>query len=305
MKRAVITGPTGAIGQALIQSLLEQDMQILAVCHRGSGRTEKLKCCHDIAVVECDLSELSQLREKVDGTYDLFYHLAWDGTFGNSRNDMGAQIRNIQYTMDAVQAAYALGCSTFVGAGSQAEYGRVSTALSAETPAFPENGYGMAKLCAGQMSRVMCRELGMRHIWPRFLSIYGPGDQPHSMIMSTIYTLLKGKKPLLTKGEQMWDYLYAADAGRALMLLGERGISGRVYCVGSGTARPLAEYIRTLRDAIDPGLPLGFGEKEYAPAQVMYLCADISDLQKDTGFYPSCRFEEGIRKTIAWCREQQ
>lgn len=69
------------------------------------------------------------------------------------RNDMPAQIENIRYTIDAVRTAAAMGCRVFVGTGSQAEYGRVDGVLRADTPTNPENGYGMAKLCAGQMSR--------------------------------------------------------------------------------------------------------------------------------------------------------
>ena len=56
--------------------------------------------------------------------------------------------------MDAVNLAHRLGCEFFIGAGSQAEYGRVEGKLNAQVPTNPENGYGMAKLCAGQMSRV-------------------------------------------------------------------------------------------------------------------------------------------------------
>ena len=78
-------------------------------------------------------------------------------------------------------------CQVFIGAGSQAEYGRVEGVLTAQTPCFPENGYGMAKLCAGQMSRVECQTLGMAHIWTRILSVYGPHDGPATMILSLIH----------------------------------------------------------------------------------------------------------------------
>lgn len=53
------------------------------------------------------------------------------------------------------------------------------------------------------------------------------------------------------------------------------GRSGAVYPVGSGTARPLREYIETLRDAIDLALPLGLGKIPYGPQQVMF-CRRIS-----------------------------
>lgn len=51
------------------------------------------------------------------------------------------------------------------------------------------------------------------------------------------------------------------------------------------------------------GQEIGFGEIPYQEKQVMYLCADISDLEKDTGFAPRVTFAEGIEKTVDWCRK--
>ena len=65
----------------------------------------------------------------------------------------------------------------------------------------------------------------------------------------------------------------------------------------------LKEYIEKIRDAVSPNAALGLGEIPYAKNQVMYLCADISDLQKDTGFVPVVSFDEGIAKTVSWFDE--
>lgn len=300
MERAVITGPTGSIGVALIQELVQHNIKVFAVCRPGSKRAVNLPQGPLVSVVACDLRELEQLPDKIHEKCDVFYHFGWDGTFGNSRNNMQGQLMNIQYTLDAVEAAARLGCHKFIGAGSQAEYGRVEGKLMAATPAFPENGYGIAKLCAGQMSRILCEQKQIEHVWTRILSIYGPYDGANTMIMSVIGKLLNGEKPLLTKGEQQWDYLYSKDAGYAMYLLGEKGISGKVYCIGSGKTRTLSDYVKTLRNYISPELELGFGGVPYAPKQVMYLCADISELTDDTGFSPRYSFEEGIKETIEW-----
>lgn len=304
MKRAIITGPTGSIGIALIQELISKDVEVIAVCRPGSRRISNLPKHKKVTVVECDLNNLVELSEMDIPTCDVFYHFGWDGTFGNSRNNMYGQLHNIQYTLDAVEAAEKLRCKVFVGSGSQAEYGRVEGKLTAETPAFPENGYGMAKLCAGNMSRIACEQKGMKHIWTRILSIYGPYDGENTMIMSTIAKLLKEEIPVLTKGEQQWDYLYSKDAGYAMYLIGEKGVHGKIYCIGSGMAKPLAEYVRVLKDEINPELKLGFGEIPYAEKQVMYLCADIKELSEDTGFSPRYAFEEGIKETINWYKNK-
>lgn len=137
------------------------------------------------------------------------------------------------------------------------------------------------------------------------MSVYGPYDGAGTMVMSTIGKLLNKERPSCTKGEQMWDYLYSKDAGKAFYLLGEKGVNGKTYCIGGGNARPLKEYIEDIRDAIDTKAEIGFGEVEYNKRQVMYLCADIDDLVKDTGFAPDYDFAKGIRETVDWCIKQR
>ena len=296
--RAVVTGPTGAIGTALCKELADNGIAVFAVCRPNSPRTASLPKHENIHVIPCDVTELALLPERIAGGADAFFHFAWANTIGPGRNDMPAQIENIRYTIDAVRAAKSLGCQVFLGAGSQAEYGRVEGVLKANTPCFPENGYGMAKLCAGQMSRVEAQMLGIDHIWCRILSIYGPGDGPATMISGVIRQLLDGQTPKLTAGVQQWDYLYSADAASAFRLMAQHGISGKVYPLGGGSARPLKTYIEELRDAISPMLPLGFGEIPYGPLQVMHLESDISELTLDTGFMPKTAFVDGIRMTI-------
>ena len=300
IKKAVITGATGAIGMALIQELISREIEVTVFVRGDSARGDRIPSSPLVKKVECALDGLRTYEVREGETYDVFFHFAWAGTTGDARNDMFLQNKNVEYTLDAVALAEKMGCHTFVGAGSQAEYGRVEGALSATTPAFPENGYGMAKLCAGQMSRVMCEKKGIRHLWARILSVYGPYDGANSLVMSTIRKIAAGEKPSCTAGEQIWDYLYSGDAAKAFVAMVERGVDGHIYCLGGGKTRMLREYIEGIRDAIDPDAPLGIGDLPYPPKQVMYLCADIVDLVQDTGFAPETTFEDGIRQTVAW-----
>ncbi len=310
MKRVVITGATGVVGMALINKCIELGIETVVLVNPESKRLARIPDDPRVKVIKCGLGDFAtadgeSLRLSADDTgryADVMFHLAWAGTFGDCRNDKALQDRNAEYALDAVRLAARLGCSTFVGAGSQAEYGRVSGMLTADTPCDPENEYGRAKLRTSKATRDLCHELGMRHIWPRILSIYGPYDGEKTMVMSLIRTLLEGGRPALTKGEQMWDYLYADDVAEAFIALAERGRDGRVYPIGSGVARPLKEYIEIIRDEIDLSLPLGFGEVPYSDKQVMHLCADISQLTADTGFSPKVEFCEGARRTIEYVR---
>lgn len=298
MKRAIITGATGAIGTALIACLIKNQVEVLVLCREGSQRNERIPDSPLVTRKYCDLSRLQDVQNDTGKDWDVFYHFAWEGTVGSARNDMYLQNRNVRYTLDAVGAAKRFGCHTFIGAGSQAEYGRVEGMLTPSTPTFPEMGYGMAKLCAGHMSRHYAQQLGLRHIWARILSVYGPNDGGQSMVMSTIHKLQSGEVPQCTKGEQMWDYLFSGDAARAFYALAQSGIDGKTYVLGSGQARPLADFIREIRDETAPGAEVALGAIPYGEKQVMYLCADTKELEQDTGWKPVYPFREGIRQIL-------
>ena len=299
MKRAIITGATGAIGNALIRELIANGVETLVLCREGSKRNESIPQSPLVTKTYCSLEDLKKFENETGKTYDVFYHFAWESTFGERRNDLRAQLRNIEYSLDAVEVAKRFGCHTFIGAGSQAEYGRFEGELKPNTPAFPENGYGVAKLCAGQMTRLRAEQLGLRHIWVRILSVYGPNDGAQTMVMSTISKLKEGRFAEFTKGEQLWDYLYSADAAEAFRSLGEKGIDGKTYVLGSGKARPLHEYINIIAESLSAEALIKLGAIPYSEKQVMHLCADISELTKDTGWTPKVSFEEGIKKIIA------
>jgi len=305
MKRVFLTGATGPLGAALADYLTGQGMTVTATVHPGSKRQPAVRTDGKIDFIECDLSELRQLTAKLTGRYDAFFHLAWETATREIIADPLVQARNIQYTLDAAGLAADLGCQVFVGAGSQAEYGRVAGLLGAETPVNPETSYGLAKYAAGQQSRKLCEAAGLRHCWGRVLSLYGPFDRETTAVMYVINSLLKGEKPVLTRAEQLWDYLYSADGARAFYLIAENGRHGAAYPVGSGQARPLREYFEIIRDNIDPKLPLGIGEAAYPNGVITSLRSDISVLTKETGFVPEYLFEAGIKATIAWAKLNQ
>lgn len=303
--KVVITGPTGAIGHALIEKCLSNGDEILAVCRKGSKRISSLPENALLHVLELSLEnyeDFSRTDLSSLGRFDVFFHFAWNGTTGADRNNTDLQASNVQYSLDAVKLASELGCHTFIGAGSQAEYGRVEGVLTPETPAFPENGYGIAKLCAGQLTGILCEQLGIKHIWTRILSVYGPYDGEKSMIISALRKMLNGETVSFTKGEQEWDYLYSEDAAEAMYLLAQKGVNGKVYVIGGGTARELKEYINIMKEETGTGSDLKLGDIPYSEKQVMYLCADISELKKDVGFEPKTDFKQGIINTIMYLK---
>ena len=305
MKRAIVTGATGMIASALIRKLIEEKVEVYALCRPGDPQDDEFFKSPLVTAIEADIAEFASVPSKIDKKCDVLYHFAWLGTFGGTRNDTDVQTDNIRYTLDAVKLAADTGCECFVGAGSQAEYGRTQEKLAADTPVNPETGYGIAKYTSGKFSRLAAQQMGLRHCWVRILSVFGQKGNPNSIIMSSLDKMLKGEYTSFTKGEQQWDFLHCDDVALAFYLIGEKGRDGAVYPLGSGRTRQLSDYILAMRDCIDPSLGVGIGDLPYNEGQVMYLCADISELTADTGFTPQLSFEEGIRRTAAWMKGVQ
>ena len=295
-KSIVITGATGVVGSAVVRRALDKGMDVLCIVHPGSKRMGNLPVGERLRIVEYDLCEYKTLAR--DSHYDAFIHLSWEKTFGASRDDAEVQARNIQYTLDACHLARRCGCGVFVGAGSQAEFGLQSVSLVEGLPMRPESGYGIAKYAAGKLASLLCAQLGIRFNWARILSVYGPNDGENTLISYLIKELRSGRSPQLTKCEQMWDYLYADDAGDALLAIADKGIDGRFYTLGSGNGRPLSTFVEEVRQAINPDVEMAFGAKPYYPHQPMFLVADVSSLKKDTGWSPRFSFSEGLQSML-------
>ena len=296
IKSIIVTGATGAVGSAVVRRALVKGIRVTCIVHQGSKRIGNLPQDDNLKIVECNLSDYNNLQ--MEGQYGAFIHLSWEKTFGASRDDAEVQTRNIQYTLDAVQLAHRCGCTVFVGAGSQAEYGVQSVDLTPELPVKPESGYGIAKYASGKLSAMLCKSLGMRQCWVRILSVYGPNDGENSLISYLIREFKAGNSPQLTKCEQMWDYLYADDAGEAILAVAEKGVDGKAYPLGSGNGRRLSDYVNNIREVINPDVQVLFGAKDYYPHQPMHLVADITELTKDTGWLPQSSFQEGIKNIV-------
>ena len=294
MKKIILTGATGMIGSAIIREAIKHDYETTCIVRKNSSRIKNIPQDERVHIIDADISEYKtlELKEK----YDIFMYLAWNKTTVGGRDDVDSQLKNIEYTLDAVRLAKRCGCSVFIGAGSQAEYGVQSVPLTPSLPCNPESGYGIAKYAAGKFSSLLCRQLGIRFNWLRILSVYGKNDGENTLISYVVRDLKNGRSPELTKCEQIWDYLNCDDAARAFLAVAEKGVDGKTYPLGSGHGRKLSEYLEELRSAINPSVLLGFGKKEYYPHQPMHLVADVSELEKDTGWKAEVGFSSALNK---------
>ncbi len=297
--KVVISGITSMLGLATAQACLDCGWDVVGLSRKDTQKRKRIPSSNRIKIVDYNLESIEDIQTEEIGKCDVFYHFAWEHTVRANRNSPLLQQKNIGYSLDALSLAARLGCETFIGAGSQAEYGwHQERKTRPDSPAAPVTAYGISKYAAGRLCALEAERLGLRCVWVRVFSVYGENDHPGTMVSSSISKLIAGEHCAFTPGTHLWDYLYSADAGEAFRCLGQYKGKSRIYCLGSGEARPLVEYIKMIRDAVCPDAELGIGEIPYPAQGGMNMCADISDLAQDIGWSPKYTFEEGIQKIV-------
>jgi nucleoside-diphosphate-sugar epimerase len=294
VKHAIVTGATGFVGRHLVSELVNGGVNVTAVVREISAKTNFLSDFPSVTMVVCPLgkiSELPQLLEEVKSE-TVFYHLAWEGTAGKERSDVNLQLKNVSYTIEALKAAQSMECEAFVGAGSIMEYESTSAIYDVNNVPSLGNIYSTAKLTAHYMGRVTAANSKIRFVWPYITNAYGEKEISPRFLNTTVKKILSGEEIEFSASTQIYDFIHVSDVARAFSLLGELGKDGQTYCVGSGAARPLKEYIIQLRDLLDPVAKFIFGDKPGISLDEKYF--DTRLLVADTGFCPKISFKEGI-----------
>lgn len=302
MKKALVTGANGFLGSLLVKKLLDEGVEVIAADMKG--------CSGNIPAgtrfVEFDMRDFSSLKASVtDGDIDVIYHMAWVGSSGPARADYALQLDNVKYTCDAVKTAAEMGVKRFVGAGTLAQMDCMAyIGRDGSTP----NGvscYGTAKIAAQYMSKAQAGSSGIEHVWCFISNTYGIGNTTMNFVNFASKKMLAGERAAFTAAEQNYDFVYITDTINGLFLCGKNGKPNSSYYIGSGKARQLKEYIRTIRDAIDPSIPLYLGEVPFNGVSLPIEAYSCENITRDTGYTAAVDFEAGIVKTVAWLKEQK
>jgi nucleoside-diphosphate-sugar epimerase len=294
MKKVVVTGATSFIGRHLIKRLLQSNYYIYAIVRPNSKNLSKIEANKNLEIIELDLENSDLISSKVGTKCDIFFHLAWDGTRGSTRDDYNLQRKNYTDSMKTINSANELGCSIYIDAGSQAEYGLYNEVITENTPCLPVTEYGKWKYKFFRDASALCEKNGIAFKEPRFFSLYGPDDYEDTMVISMIKKMIKSEDCDLTAGIQKWNFLHIDDAVEGIVRLCEKKCSNGPYNFGSNDTRQLREFVEAIYKIIDSTSKLNFGKISYPATGMVSIQPDNSKLKNETGWSSTIKFEDGI-----------
>lgn len=301
MKKAIVTGANGFVGGATLRELLNNGYEVWAIGHQDHFSNVPEDSM--VYKISCDLEGMKDLPNKISvGEYDLFYHFAWAGSAGAARANTALQLKNVQWTLDALRAAKELGCRRFVCAGSIVEHEAVAAAYTQGNRPGLGYIYGSGKLAAHAMCMPVAAALGIELVWPEITNAYGIGERSPRLVNTTIQKCIRGEAPQFTAGIQNYDFVYIDDVARAFRLIGENGKPFHEYLIGSSTARPLRQFLEEMQQAIAPELTFAFGDVPFTGVDLPLSRFDCTETEQDTGFRAQVGFAEGCKRTCDWWR---
>lgn len=300
--RIFLTGASGFVGSYLLRLLLDNNhaVQILLRPTSDVWRIQDVLCHNNLEINYGSLDD----PKSYDDSLKIFkpssiIHLAWQGVGNKNRNDY-EQIVNIQHAQELAKLAIDLEVNTFIGLGSQAEYGPCSNIIDESQACLPTTCYGIAKLATSLMLSDLFKKASIRFAWLRLFSSYGPKDDDSWLIPYLINSFLENNPPKLTGCEQLWDYIHIKDVASAIYAVLASTRAGGMFNLGSGHAYRLIDIVKYIENKLQAKTPAQIGAIEYRPDQVMHLEADIGRLHQLTAWQPEQELYAGLDETIQW-----
>ncbi|MDH3605454.1 MAG: GDP-mannose 4,6-dehydratase [Acidimicrobiia bacterium] len=308
--KALVTGGAGFIGSHLVDRLVDDDWEVLAVDDLSTGHLDRLADARRLGSVHFHQLDIrtDEFRQAVRRFEpDVIHHLAAQSGVRPSVEDpmFDAEV-NVLGTLNVQLAATEAGTQRIVFASSGgAMFGEVPRKPAAEDyPALPDSPYGISKKIVEDYFRYFEQHSGIDYVILALGNVYGPRQDPHGeagVVAIFSRLMLDGRRPVINgDGEQARDYVFVEDIVDAFARAGEIGGPIRLN-IGTGIPTTVNElYGHIARAAGYDGSP------EHGPAKDGDLNRSVINAaaaKKHLGWEPWTDLETGIAKTVDSFRE--
>jgi UDP-glucuronate 4-epimerase len=309
----LVTGGAGFIGSHLSIRLLQKGYKLTIIdsLHDYYGRAIKLEQLGrvrqygDFNYIAGDLTEEGVCKSLFEGTsFDSVIHLAAipGVSYSFQRPDQYVDY-NIKATLNVLKWAGETGVKQVIYASSSSVYGDQANQPLKEDMV---NGrvispYAATKLSGESFCHVYQSLYGFDLTILRFFTVYGPWGRPDMAIYKFIHKLLKGEEIEVFGPDSSRDYTYVDDIVKGMEAAVTRPFANESINLGSG--RPIA--ISTLLDELKMYFPdMKVVRKPWRTGDVQTTWADIDKARELLGYVPSISFSEGLKRTVAYVREE-
>ena len=318
--KALVTGAAGFIGSTLVDRLLADGIEVVAIDSFEDFYPRAIKLANlssasgdpGFRLIEGSLLDLgrpdraggcaSLVRDAIADVDHVFHLAAQAGV----RASWGRSFRtytdnNILATQLLLEECKDVGVRRLVYASSSSVYGdSTQLPLKEDGPCRPLSPYGVTKLAGEQLCDLYHRNHGVPTVSLRFFTVYGPRQRPDMAFHRFIRAMLEGREiAIFGDGKQTRDFTFVEDIVSGL-LAARDAPTGLVLNVGGGARVSLLDAVHALEEATERPARLRLQAQE--AGDVRHTWADVTQARSELGFAPQATLVEGLRREFDWLR---
>ena len=185
------------------------------------------------------------------------------------------------------------------------------------TPYAPHSPYSASKASSDMLVKAYIDTYKFPANITNCSNNYGPYQFPEKLIPLIINNALQGKKlPVYGDGKNVRDWLYVDDHAKGIDMVQEKGRLGETYNIGGHNEKQNIQIIEIIIDTLQEMLPADDPRRKLVSKDLITYVADRKGhdrryaiapdkIKAEVGWEPETKFEDGIRKTIAWFFEHE
>ena len=327
-ERWLITGATGLVGGNLAQACVDKGIEVLAQA-RASSDTRHLESI-GVRIVRGDLAEPETLVPAVEEANVIVHCAAKVGDWGPVDDYRKVNVDGLRHLFQAAVGKV----RRFMHLSTLGVYQAVDHFGTDETTPIPDrhmDGYTQSKVEAERLVLQYHRDRGLPVVVLRPGFVYGPRDRT---VMPRLLDMLRDKKVMyIGSGEQVMNTIYVGNLIDAIFLAAEKdGAVGQIYNLTDGEKVSKRRFIETIADLAglerpQKSVPRPVAKIAAAVAETiaklrgsptaprvtrarykfmgLNLDFSIEKARRELGYDPKVPFDEAMKQTIAWWKENQ
>ncbi len=313
--RLLVTGAAGFIGSNFARMIAKGEL--VGVSHLAvldkltyAGVRENLDSAKNFSTYSffegdiCDPILVAELIKDIDAVINFAAESHVDRSITGAADFVQTNIVGIQILLDAIKASERE--IRFLQVSTDEVYGSIESGSWAEDwPLQPNSPYSASKAGGELLARSYHRTHGLDVVITRCSNNYGTHHFPEKLIPLFITNLIEGKKvPVYGNGQNVRDWLHVDDHCRGIYAALMNGKSGEVYNIGGGRELTNNEITSLILEA------MGADESsiEYVEDRKghdLRYSVDWTKINRELGYEPKVKFEDGLRETIQWYRDNE
>ena len=302
-KKAIVTGGAGFIGSHVVDRLVADGLDVVAVDNLARGVAPHLNPDAAFHEMDCGSEAFATLFESTKPDY--VFHLAARASVNQSvRDPLGDVTKNVLASVNVLEQCKRFGVERFVHSSTGgALYGEPHyLPCDEQHPIFPLSPYGAGKAAVESYISAYGAIGGLNYTILRYANVYGPRQDPlgeAGVVAIMTDRMIKGGKGVIIfgDGDQERDFVYVGDVVAANMRARDQQTND-VFNIGTGVGTTVNDIFEQLAKITGYGEP---AKREQAnPGEVYKIQLNNAKAREKLGWAPKEEVAQGLAKTVAY-----